>query len=328
MALPTDRNSLIKFCLQELGAPVIQINIDEEQIENQVDKALELFKEYHIDGTGIFYKAFRVTASTLTLAGIPSRDFKHHEIIRGGVSGAQARVEQYDKSTRTIKFTFTDRLAPVHFVDGEIITGLTSGATTTLTHCDAMTLGMMDQKFIELPDYVVGVIEVLKSRTSFGSHPINPFDLQYQLAQQVTIQTFLNADVMTYYMYQQDIQMWDQLFVGVKPHWHSRKQNRLYIATNWPQEFKLGEFIVLKFWGAVKPEEFPKVYGDKWIRKYLTALLQVQWGRNLTKYNNVTLPGGIVLNGQQILELGLKEKEEAEIELRSTYEMKTPFKIG
>lgn len=328
MALPSDRNSLIKFCLQELGAPVIQINIDEEQIENQVDKALELFKEYHIDGTAIFYKAFRITGSVLRLAATSTVDFAHHEVIQGAVSGAQARVEGYDKANKEIIFSFVDRISPKNFINGEIITGASTGATTTLVSSDAQTLGMIDKKYIDLPDSVVGIIEVQKPRSTFGSHPINPFDLQYQLAQQVTINTFLNADVVTYYLYQQDIQLWNQLFVGVKPHWHSRKQDRLYIHTNWPEEFRIGQYLVVKFWGAVKADEYPKVYGDKWLRKYVTALLQVQWGRNLTKYNNVTLPGGIVLNGEQILDMGTKAKEEAELELRSTYEMKTPFKIG
>jgi hypothetical protein len=428
VALPSDRNSLIKFCLQELGAPVVQINVDEEQIENQVDKALEMFKEYHIDGTGIFYKAFRVTGSTIQLKSVSDTDFKYHETIVGSSSGTRARVEHYDKDTKTITFVILNRIdadefeaaaqsdfdvntlitgevpsglvngtnttftlantpkpgtlqvylngilqkagdgedynilgdvitftnAPdegttiqasyvstqlvlsssgsssgsAGFLDGETVTGNISGASGVLLDFNAQTLGMIDKKYIELSDSVVGIIEMLRPRSTFGSHPINPFDLQYQLAQQVTIHTFLNADVTTYYQFQQDIQLWNQLFVGYKPHWHSRKQNRLYIHSNWREEFKVGEYIVVKFWGTILPEEYPKVYGDKWIRKYLTALLQVQWGRNLTKYNNVTLPGGVVLNGNQILELGLKEKEEAEIELRSTYEMKTPFKIG
>ncbi len=328
MALPTDRNSLIKFCLQELGAPVIQINLDEEQIENQVDKALELFKEYHIDGTAIYYKAFKAEGSKLKLAATPPNDFQYREIVQGSTSGAQGRVEAYDKANKEITFIFPDRISPKHFVNGEIITGNQSGVNATLASNEAQILGSIDKKYLDLPDSVIGIIDVLKSRSTFGSHPINPFDLQYQLAQQVTIHTFLNADVVTYYMYQQDISLWDQLFTGVNPHWHSRKENRLYIHTNWTEEYKIGQYIVVKFWGAVKPEDFPKVYGDKWIRKYLTALLQVQWGRNLTKFTNVALPGGITLNGEQILLSGEKAKEEAEIELRSTYEMRTPFKIG
>lgn len=328
MALPSDRDSLIKFCLQELGAPVIKIEIDESQIENQVDKALELFKEYHSDGTAIFFKAFKVTGSTLELEQNPAIPFLHRELVRGVTSKAEGRIERYDDATKTLTFIFTDRISPTDFQDGEDIVGARSGATATLVASNAQTLGMMDKKYIELPDSVIGIIELLKPRSTFGSHPINPFDLQYQLAQQVTIHTFLNADVVTYYMYQQDIQLWDQLFVGAQPYWHSRKQNRLYIHCNWPEEYKIGQYIAIKFWGAVSPQEFPKVYGDKWIRKYLTALLQVQWGRNITKYNNVTLPGGVVLNGEQILIMGEKAKEEAEIELRSTYEMRTPFKIG
>ena len=41
-----------------------------------------------------------------------------------------------------------------------------------------------------------------------------------------------------------------------------------------------------------------------------TALVKAQWGRNLTKYNQVQLPGGIVLNGQQILQDAQTELKE------------------
>lgn len=328
MALPVDRNSLIQWCLRELGHPVIKINIDETQIEDRVDETLELFKEYHVDGTGQFFKAFKITGSTLALTAAPVGDFLLREEITGGTSGARGRFESFDSATNKITFSYPDGTSATPFVNGEIVTGTTSGASATLTAANAVTLGAMDKRYLEIDDSFVGIVDILKQRSSFGSHPINPFDLQYQLAQNVTIQTFLNADVVTYYMYQQDIQLWNQLFVGKQPFWHARKQNRLYIYANWREEFVINQYLVVQYWGAVTPADYPKVYGDKWIRKYLTAALREQWGQNLSKYNNIQLPGGTVLNGEQIREQGRADKELAYQELRSTYEMKTPFIIG
>lgn len=328
MALPSDRNSLIEWCLRKLGEPVIQVNVDEQQLENLTDEALELFREYHVDGTGLFFKPFRVSGSALKVTAPPSVPFTLHEDIIGGTSGAKGQFEYYDQTNNQIVFIYKDRTNPIPFQNGEIVTGFTTGASATLVATDAVILGNMDKKYLDLDDSVIGISEILKTRSTFGSHPINPFDLQYQLAQQVTIQTFLNADVVTYRMFQQDIELWDQLFVGKPEFWHSRKQNRLYIDCSWPEKFRIGEYIVIKYWGAIDPTEFPKVYSDKWLRKYLCALIEEQWGQNIGKYRDVQLPGGLVLNGDQIAARAEERKEKALLELRSTFEQRVGFKIG
>ena len=49
MALST-RQELIDYCLRRLGFPVIEINIDEDQINDRIDDALQFWQEYHFDG--------------------------------------------------------------------------------------------------------------------------------------------------------------------------------------------------------------------------------------------------------------------------------------
>jgi hypothetical protein len=46
----TSRQSLIDYCLRELGEPVVEINVDDQQIEDRVDEAIEFFRQYHYDG--------------------------------------------------------------------------------------------------------------------------------------------------------------------------------------------------------------------------------------------------------------------------------------
>ena len=45
MAKPTSREELIEYCLRSLGKPVITINIEEEQLEDRVDEALQFYQE-------------------------------------------------------------------------------------------------------------------------------------------------------------------------------------------------------------------------------------------------------------------------------------------
>jgi hypothetical protein len=57
MARPTTRQGLVDYCLRALGAPVLEINIDDDQIEDRLDEAIQFYQEYHNDGvTRVFYK--------------------------------------------------------------------------------------------------------------------------------------------------------------------------------------------------------------------------------------------------------------------------------
>ena len=51
MAIVTTRTELEEYCLRKLGAPVIDINVADEQIDDRIDEALEVYQEYHSDAT-------------------------------------------------------------------------------------------------------------------------------------------------------------------------------------------------------------------------------------------------------------------------------------
>ena len=66
MANPSTRQGLIDYCLRRLGDPVIEINVDEDQIEDRVDEALQYFREYHSDATYRGYIQHQLTADDIT----------------------------------------------------------------------------------------------------------------------------------------------------------------------------------------------------------------------------------------------------------------------
>lgn len=61
MALPTTRNEFKDYCLRKLGKPVIQINVDDDQVEDRIDEALQYYYDYHFDGAEKFYFKHQVT---------------------------------------------------------------------------------------------------------------------------------------------------------------------------------------------------------------------------------------------------------------------------
>ena len=66
MASPTTRNELIDFCLRRLGEPVLEINVDVDQIEDKVDDAIQKYQEFHSDATIRTYLKHEITADDVT----------------------------------------------------------------------------------------------------------------------------------------------------------------------------------------------------------------------------------------------------------------------
>ena len=71
MANPTSRETLIEYCLRRLGDPVIEINVDPDQLEDRVDEALQYYREYHSEATYRGYMKHLVTAADVTNEYIP-----------------------------------------------------------------------------------------------------------------------------------------------------------------------------------------------------------------------------------------------------------------
>ena len=61
MAKPASRQELINYCLRKLGAPVLEINIAEEQLDDLVDDALQYFQERHFDGVEKMFLKYKIT---------------------------------------------------------------------------------------------------------------------------------------------------------------------------------------------------------------------------------------------------------------------------
>lgn len=61
MAQPSSRQELIDYCLRKLGAPVLEINVAQEQVEDLVDDAIQFFQERHFDGVIQNYLKYQIT---------------------------------------------------------------------------------------------------------------------------------------------------------------------------------------------------------------------------------------------------------------------------
>ena len=65
MAKPATRQELVDYCLRKLGAPVLEINLDDDQIDDLVDDALQYFNERHFDGVERMYLKYKITQADI-----------------------------------------------------------------------------------------------------------------------------------------------------------------------------------------------------------------------------------------------------------------------
>jgi hypothetical protein len=65
MALPTSKDAVIDYVLRKLGAPVLQINVDPEQVEERIDEAFQYFQDFHYEATERILLSHQITADDI-----------------------------------------------------------------------------------------------------------------------------------------------------------------------------------------------------------------------------------------------------------------------
>jgi hypothetical protein len=271
MAQPSTRQGLIDYCLRKLGYPVLEINVDDDQIDDLVDDAIQYFNERHFDGMERVYLKHKLTP-------------EEKNIVRTGVTTTSAT---------------------------------TNVGITSISYEES-------NNFIQLPDSVIGVFNVFKSDANTISSGL--FNIKYQL--------FLNdlyyygaLDLLNYAMVKTHLEDISRIITPDVQLRFNKKQHRLYLDIDWAM-VNSNSYIIIDCFRFVDPSDFPKVYNDWWLKKYLTSLIKRQWGINMSKFQGVQLPGGITLNGRQLYDDAVLELEKLEEQLHNEYELPPMDMIG
>ena len=307
MAIPTTRQTLKEYCLRDLGAPVLEINVDDDQLEDRIDQALDYWRLYHYDGIEKLYMKQQIRASEMVLSSNNAADFVPAEKLTGNTSGATAEVttETTRKSAGSLllvkKVTGT-------FQHGETVTG-SAGHTGVI---DTVTLREYDNRYVEIADWVYGVTRVIPFANASSSK--NLFDLQYQLRLN-DLYDLTSTSVIYFKTVMSHLAMLDLELNGYPLYRFNRMQGRLYLDVNWDTDIPLGDFIVVEAYRALDPTTWNKIWNEQWLKKYVTALFKRQWGTNLKKFSGIQLPGGVTLDGDKLYSEAMEEIAQLEDEL-------------
>ena len=319
----SSRQGLIDYCLRRLGFPVIEINVDDDQVEDRIDDALQYFQEYHFDGVERLYLTHKVTTAELKFTGLSTPSFENNEMLVGNTSGATCIL--YTISGTTARITNVKGA----FTAGETVTGSISGFSRAIASTSFYTPGDIQNGYLPLPDSVIGVIRVLpvNGPSSGMNNRNNMFDLIYQFRLN-DMYNLLSADMVYYTQVQQHLSMLDMLLVGDRSFKYNRKMDKMYIDMNWEEVLNPDDFIVIECYRILDPSTYTQVYDDMFLKRYATALIKRQWGENMKKFGGIQLPGGVILNGREIYEEAVEEITTIENEMQLKSELPVDFMVG
>lgn len=237
MAKPTNREEFKQYCLRKLGAPVIQINVSDEQVEDRIDEAFSFFSDYHYNGSEHIY-------------------LKH-----------------------------------------------------VITQQD------IDNGYIETPARLLGVTRIFDLNSSISSGT-GMFNVTYQFVLN-NLQDLTGYSIQNYYMTMQSLRFIQEWLVGWPMIRYNRLVNKVYLDMT-TSKLTPGNYIIIEAYDIIDPQQYTDLWADRFFQNYATALIQEQWGRNLTKFVGMQLVGGVQFNGEQILADAMNTRQTMEQEAKNS----------
>ena len=305
MAIPNTRSSLKEYCLRSLGKPVIDINVDEDQVEDRIDEALQYFAQYHTDGVERMYLKYKVTADDVTRL-TKKKSFNADE------KGTVAENIELEEGTNTLEEGAGDLIQE------------TGSALLTEDSSLVRTVYEETQNYLIVPDSVISVINIfpLSDRAN-----LNIFDVRYQLRLN-DLYDFSSTSIVHYEMTMRHLDFLDHILVGEKPLRFNQLSNRLYIDMDWAEDISPDEYLIIECYRKLDPSSHSNIFDDLYLKRYTTALIKRQWGQNLSKFSGTAMLGGVTLNGPELFSTALQEQQKLEEEIRSNWEEPPHIMLG
>lgn len=324
MPLPYSKQELADWVLRRLGAPVINVEIADVQLEDCIDEAVQFFHQYHYDGAQRSFRTIKVDTNLL------DRNNRIHQNLTAEFFDSDI-IHTYRIGDRVMYKKDSiqgNRIYIKHDSDSETNNGFNKywKEEQILLEEDNITVTETGQIGVKVPDSIISVTKVSKidSFTQAGMYNfeyqyfLNNFDMFYSGAH--------GTGLSNYYTQKLNVEHIDFMLNTAPAIRFNMYKSRLYLDVDWKRIDKnrgRGDlYLLCEVYEVADPEVTGEVYKNTWLKRYATALAKQQWGSNLKKYQNTELPGGVQLDGQGLWQEATTELQELEEELKNaTLEM-------
>ena len=296
MAKPTSRQQFKDYCLRRLGWPVIDINVDDDQIEDRIDDALLFWSDYHYDGTEKIYMKHRITADDINRRWIHCPD----AVI------SVTRVFPFDDSNSSINmfdlryqlrlhdlYDFTS----VSYVSYEITMQHIATLNMLFSGQPQFRFNRLQNKlFLDIDwtsDRDVGEYVIMECYRKLDPDVIT-------LTGTMSANTTSNNVTGTGTLFDQELVENDFITIG--------GESKQVYRINSPTSVSLQSPVTANVAGVTATKAgYSDVWDDRFLKQYATALIKRQWGMNMKKFGGIQLPGGVTLNGKETYDEAVEE---------------------
>ena len=318
MAKPTTRATFKDYCLRRLGHPVIQINVDDDQVEDRIDDALQFFEDYHFDGCEQMYLKHQITQDDIDRRWIYCPD---PVIFVTGIipfDQSSSSVNMFDLRYQLRLHDLYD-FTSVSYVSYEI----------TMQHIRTLNLlfsgtplfrfnRKQNRIFLDIDwsrDLQLGQYVVVECYRAMRPDTVT-------LTGTLTGTTTSNTITGTGTIFDQEVIENDIITL-------SSGQEVQIRTINSPTSITIANSLTTNITANTATKAgVTDVWNDKFLKNYATAKIKYQWGTNLSKFAGIQMPGGVTLDGPRIMQEAQVELDKLEEEMYTISSMPSEIFVG
>ena len=306
MAAPVTRTEFKDYCLRRLGFPVIQINVDDDQVDDRIDDALQFFHDYHFDGVEKIYMKHRITQDDIDRKFIYCPDPVIFVTKIFPFDDSNSSINMFDLRYQLRLHDLYD-FTSVSYVSYEI----------TMQHITTLNMlfsGYPQHRFNRHQNKIFLDIDWSRDAT-LGEYVVIECYRKLEPDTVTLTGTFTSTNTSnlitgTGTTIDQQIIEGDIITVGGQ----DAQVNRIISPT---QAFLTANLATSVTGVTATKTGVSDVWNDRFLKQYATALIKYQWGSNLSKFAGVQMPGGVTLDGPRIMQEAQVEIDKIETEMQA-----------
>lgn len=317
MSGPRTRAEFRDYCLRKLGWPVVEINVDDDQVDERVDDALQYWQDYHFDGVEKVFLKHQITAEDI------ARRWLYIPDVIIGVLGifpfdnSNASINMFDMRYQ-LRLNDLYDFTSVSYVSYEI----------TMQHLRTLNLlfsGMPQIRFNRHSNRLYLDINWTMDIRAGSWVVVDCYRAMspdnFTIEGTVGITSGANTITGTGTLFDRDLATADEVTID-------GQLVRITAVDSANIAHTTGSFANTATGLSVMKTGVSDVWNDRFLKAYATAQIKKQWGSNLKKFGNIQMPGGVVLNGQTLFDEANSEINRLEEEMSILNVLPSDFLLG
>jgi hypothetical protein len=304
MAKPTTRRQFKDYCLRRLGFPVIDINVDDDQVEDRIDDALQFFEDYHFDGVEKLFMKHKITAEDISRRWIYAPDAIVFVTGIFPFDDSNSSINMFDLRYQLRLHDLYD-FTSVSYVSYEITMQHIRSLNLLFSGTPQFRFNRKQNKiFLDVDwdrDLQEGEYVIVECYRAMRPDTIT-------LTGSVTGNTTSNTLIGYGTIFDQEIVENDFININGESKQVRNINSSSQITLVSPMSSNVDNV-------TVTVTGVSDVWDDRFLKKYATALIKYQWGSNLSKFAGIQMPGGVTLDGPRIMEEAKTEMDKIEEEM-------------